>query len=168
MENKDNDIRINIRESRFDISETDWVPPVSFCGCSRCIESAYNGTYVPQIQLDFLYRENRMNELLNNLNYLFNYDQNDFQSDFINSLFQEASALRELERNDNVVIDVNCKRFADIEKTFTNCSICSDDYNDDDTVSTLNCKHVFHKNCIEEWGHYNPVCPVCKATIKTK
>ena len=87
---------------------------------------------------------------------------------FINQLFQTAFSSEELVRNEKITIDVNSKKFADTEKTFTNCSICSDDYKDDDIVSTLDCNHIFHKNCIEEWGHYNPVCPVCKSNIKTK
>jgi hypothetical protein len=113
-------------------------------------------------------RNIRMNELLNSFfdNFI-NYYPSDSQDQLINSLFQQASTSEELTRNEEVKIDIQSKLFVDTEKTFTSCSICSDDYKDEDVVTSLNCNHIFHKNCIEEWGHYNPVCPVCKATIKT-
>ena len=105
-----------------------------------------------------------MNELLNSFfdNFI-NYYPSDSQDQLINSLFQQASTSEELTRNEEVKIDIQSKLFVDTEKTFTSCSICSDDYKDEDVVTSLNCNHIFHKNCIEEWGHYNPVCPVCKA-----
>lgn len=148
MEKKsdDNTIRINIRDS--------W-----------SVSYSYGGGQI-------IYRP-RINEVLNSFNYFLNsygsvFNQFDCQEELINSLFQEASHEHELERNHNVVIDVDNNRYGDTEKTFTNCCICSDDYKEEDIVSNLSCNHVFHKDCILEWGYYNPVCPVCKATIKTK
>ena len=90
----------------------------------------------------------------------------DYQDEYINSLFNQSNS--ELERNEKINIDISSKPYSETEKVFTSCSICSDDYKDEDSVSVLDCKHVFHKNCIEEWGHYNPVCPICKANIKQK
>lgn len=160
MENKSNDsIRINIREPS----------TIGFCGCEACLQAYNNQT---EVQIQFIFnntlRNIRMNELINSF-ILDNMFQTDYQSDeLINSLFDQASASNELERNEKVKIDVASVPFSETEKVFTNCSICSDDYKDEDIVSTLNCKHVFHSNCISEWGHYNPVCPVCKTRIATR
>jgi hypothetical protein len=138
-----------------------------------CLENL-NRQQDMEIQIQVVYnntlRNIRMNELLNSFSFFdnfINYYPDDSQDQLINSLFQQASASEELKRQEEVKIDIQSKLFVDTEKTFTSCSICSDDYKDEDLVTSLNCNHIFHTNCIEEWGHYNPVCPVCKATIKT-
>ena len=137
------------------------------CQCERC--RAENNIFRVQILYNDSMRNIRMNDFLNSLNGLFSLE-NEFdlyQDDIINSMF-ETYQNQELDRNEKIKIDVESKKFSETEKNFTSCSICSDDYKDEDIVSTLDCSHIFHKNCIEEWGHYNPVCPVCKSTIKTQ
>jgi len=43
------------------------------------------------------------------------------------------------------------------------CSICIDEYKDDDDIIVLPCKHYFHKNCVQEWlKEYNYKCPICR------
>ena len=169
----ENNIRINIRDPSqhyiFSALSND-------CDCNFCLQNLNHqrDIFENMVQIQLVYNEPqiRMNELLASLNFNnFSYDYSAYdnaQENFINQLFQTAFSSEELVRNEKITIDVNSKKFADTGKTFTNCSICSDDYKDDDIVSTLDCNHIFHKNCIEEWGHYNPVCPVCKSNIKTK
>jgi len=121
------------------------------CDCPGCL----GGNYFANSNL----HENLISEIVN----LFNNFQNE---EYINSLFNESSC--ELERNSKIKIDIESKPYSETTKTFTSCPICSDDYKHDDSVSILNCSHLFHKDCIKEWGHYNPVCPVCKASIKVQ
>jgi len=43
------------------------------------------------------------------------------------------------------------------------CLICLDDYNPQDQLRLLSCKHAFHKTCVDEWltvGKNN--CPACR------
>ncbi len=45
----------------------------------------------------------------------------------------------------------------------TECSIClnliiSDYYN-------LECKHLFHSMCLDEWAKQSPTCPLCRNTL---
>ena len=43
------------------------------------------------------------------------------------------------------------------------CSICHDKFDAEaTTVMELDCKHIFHTHCIEEWSHYASYCPICK------
>lgn len=43
------------------------------------------------------------------------------------------------------------------------CTVCQDDYQDDDDVRILPCGHIFHKDCIDTWLlNYNYKCPVCR------
>ncbi len=32
-------------------------------------------------------------------------------------------------------------------------------------IEFLHCNHIFHKNCIREWFHKNPTCPICRKKI---
>jgi hypothetical protein len=56
----------------------------------------------------------------------------------------------------NELDDINKNRY----KT---CSICIEDYEQDDTIRQLSCSHIFHKNCIDPWllkESYK--CPLCR------
>ena len=154
-----NNIRINMRDSFSDRSFGGGIEMRShivFCNCQRC----------SQIELES-YNYNLMNNYIMDrlfTNVLLDYAQEYLQDEYINALFNQSNS--ELERDEKIKVDVSSKSYSDTDKVFTSCSICSDDYKDEDIVSVLDCTHVFHKNCIEEWGHYNPVCPICKASIK--
>ncbi|KAL4476991.1 hypothetical protein ABPG72_011688 [Tetrahymena utriculariae] len=47
------------------------------------------------------------------------------------------------------------------------CSICLNDYQNDETIAILNCdsKHIFHQQCIETWVKQKDECPLCRAVI---
>lgn len=45
----------------------------------------------------------------------------------------------------------------------TSCNICMEEYKGSDIVTTLHCKHVFHKSCIHDWLCKERVtCPICR------
>ncbi len=45
------------------------------------------------------------------------------------------------------------------------CSICLQNFNDNETLKLLNCNHKFHKNCIDEWIKINKNCPICRENL---
>ncbi|EYU35575.1 hypothetical protein MIMGU_mgv1a010240mg [Erythranthe guttata] len=45
------------------------------------------------------------------------------------------------------------------------CVICRLDYEDDDNLTVLSCKHLYHPECISNWLNINKVCPVCSAEV---
>jgi len=46
------------------------------------------------------------------------------------------------------------------------CSICLDDFKNEDILNKLNCDHMFHKNCLGSWLNDNNIsCPLCRAII---
>ncbi|CAH2070270.1 unnamed protein product [Thlaspi arvense] len=49
--------------------------------------------------------------------------------------------------------------------TATECSICLVEYENGDKITTLPCKHIYHKDCISQWLEQNSVCCVCKAEV---
>ncbi|KAF5180041.1 E3 ubiquitin-protein ligase mbr2-like [Thalictrum thalictroides] len=44
------------------------------------------------------------------------------------------------------------------------CTICQEDYSEEDELGTLNCGHEFHHTCIKQWLRRKNICPVCKST----
>lgn len=48
------------------------------------------------------------------------------------------------------------------------CDICQDEYKEKEYKRELNCKHFFHKKCIDKWLKNNPNCPYCRRKITSK
>ncbi|KAL5697783.1 hypothetical protein ACHQM5_028899 [Ranunculus cassubicifolius] len=44
------------------------------------------------------------------------------------------------------------------------CSICQEDYVEEDDLGSLECGHEFHFSCLKQWLKCKNVCPVCKST----
>lgn len=42
------------------------------------------------------------------------------------------------------------------------CAICTDEFQVDNTVQELPCKHIFHPECICSWLKINGTCPICR------
>jgi hypothetical protein len=70
-----------------------------------------------------------------------------------------------LHRNENINLDVSCQPYDTTNKQYDSCSICTDNYDKKENVVMLNCGHIYHPNCIKEWGKYKPNCPICKTDI---
>ena len=55
----------------------------------------------------------------------------------------------------------------DSEETLNDCSICLDPLNTNKhKITTLQCGHMFHENCIVQWANLNQnvmECPLCRA-----
>lgn len=47
------------------------------------------------------------------------------------------------------------------------CVICRLDYENDETLTVLSCKHSYHPDCINNWLRINKVCPVCSVEVST-
>lgn len=55
--------------------------------------------------------------------------------------------------------------FSELETDEKNCSICLDEFVSDSKLYTIPCKHLFHKDCLEDWVAENYKCPVCRGEI---
>lgn len=56
---------------------------------------------------------------------------------------------------------MNCRLF----KFMVSCTICLEESGNPVEIQ-LQCNHVFHQDCIEEWLNREKHCPVCKREIK--
>lgn len=45
------------------------------------------------------------------------------------------------------------------------CTICLEDFCDKVNIRKLNCHHIYHSKCIDEWCSTNTLCPLCKQDI---
>jgi len=45
------------------------------------------------------------------------------------------------------------------------CSICVEDFREEENVLKLPCDHLFHKKCIVPWSELHNSCPVCRRLI---
>ena len=45
------------------------------------------------------------------------------------------------------------------------CTVCQCEFEQDDVIKVLPCKHRFHNGCIGDWLKKNPECPLCKRSI---
>lgn len=81
-----------------------------------------------------------------------------------------AIAAREAINEENIPVLPFRNRLPTFRYSLTNvnnieCSICLSQYIENDNVNRLECNHNFHKECIEEWLHINPTCPLCRKVI---
>ncbi|KAJ7956880.1 RING/U-box superfamily protein [Quillaja saponaria] len=46
------------------------------------------------------------------------------------------------------------------------CSVCLSEFEDGEKIRKLNCKHSFHKDCLDKWfQQYLATCPLCRNKV---
>ena len=76
----------------------------------------------------------------------------------IKSLSKNNNSLRENINIDSLNTLVVCDELPE-----NNCSICLDEFKNEDILKKLNCNHIFHKDCLEPWINNNNLnCPLCR------
>jgi len=48
----------------------------------------------------------------------------------------------------------------------TNCTICINNYNENDNIIKLNCGHMYHPKCLIPWLQNQMSCPICKEIVE--
>ena len=62
-------------------------------------------------------------------------------------------------------LDVEKTLYANTESSCDACMICQESFQDEDQVALLECVHVLHFTCLEQWIKRKSVCPFCEADI---
>ena len=54
-----------------------------------------------------------------------------------------------------------------ISKNDHSCSVCKDEFELNQSLTGLPCKHVFHDDCIQPWLNERNSCPTCRHELPT-
>lgn len=106
---------------------------------------------------------NNLNNLVDYLNVLIDVSENGLGLD--DEIHNETLTAEDVE-------NITHKKFREIdieESDYSDtCTICQDCYSPEETVSVLNCNHIFHKECLDNWLlNYNCVCPFCRTRVNS-
>lgn len=52
----------------------------------------------------------------------------------------------------------------DITDSDKTCSICLEDFCSEKEIIILDCKHIYHSDCIIEWINKDTSCPLCRSS----
>ena len=115
---------------------------------------------------DSSFRDELFNRINNNYN--INFDENDsfLLFDLLTNSSDNTKKIISKENLDKFKLDI----YNDIDKKnciFSDqCSICYSNFNKNDFVRVLDCKHIYHKHCIDQWLlKYENTCPICKKNL---
>jgi len=103
-------------------------------------------------QIDFFTTLNLFNVIIQDAQYMpeghFNQPMNDVKN------IMQKDELNKLK----------IQNYAELDKEkYKECSICLEDYNEEDKLRILKCEHGFHTECIDKWLlECNYKCPVCR------
>ncbi|PPS16430.1 hypothetical protein GOBAR_AA04132 [Gossypium barbadense] len=59
--------------------------------------------------------------------------------------------------------NINLEEAAPVEQEPDFCTICQEDYKNQEKIGTLDCGHEYHASCLRKWLLVKNVCPICKS-----
>ena len=142
--------------------------------------------------LEMLFQENFLNEdIYYTMGVYLSMVKEDIEEDMniIRQLFNEVNVMRHnvfidiiiiqnhdenlenLENVKNIVIQeeldkIQISEFSDIKTDEKQCSICLDDFEPSSKIRLINCKHLFHSECLDTWLlQHDYKCPHCREKV---
>lgn len=105
--------------------------------------------------------------------------------EFGDTLYEDNLALAErlgevVKRNLTIdeIEEIPCCKLSDMKKSSDDssddssfsglqvCGVCQDDYHEKSIIKILNCKHSFHRLCIDMWLYKKNSCPLCRKSAR--
>ena len=77
---------------------------------------------------------------------------------FVNGFYSRANGLKK--RHYQQIPTMKMKYTTQV------CSICLEDFQKDDIIKRLPCKHIMHKECGKKWLKVNKRCPICRVNLE--
>ncbi|KAK8527457.1 hypothetical protein V6N12_054669 [Hibiscus sabdariffa] len=59
--------------------------------------------------------------------------------------------------------NINLEEVAPVDQEPEFCTICQEDYKNQEKIGTLDCGHEYHASCLRKWLVVKNVCPICKS-----
>ena len=81
----------------------------------------------------------------------------------VEDVINRSETESELKRDTDKTLDIDTVSYN--EEVQIPCVICTDTIKKDEEICKLECGHIYHGNCIKEWGYYKQECPQCRKTI---
>lgn len=53
-----------------------------------------------------------------------------------------------------------------VNKSTRSCIFCQDEFEKNQIIRILPCKHYFHNICLKPWFKKNAICPMCRFNVK--
>jgi hypothetical protein len=113
-------------------------------------------------------QENAYSRMSNSLAIVRHYTFTSFYEDPINNVLHSSFENTQTLEKTNKEIKILSQRFCSINNLYNEntCRICLSEFEQDDILSKMEiCKHIFHNNCVKEWGYYKTTCPICRTNI---
>ena len=85
--------------------------------------------------------------------------------------FQQMEDIK-LVVSEDELLNIPTKIFKDLDSDIKSknekCTICQDEYRDNDTIRLLSCEHIFHTDCVDNWlTQHSHKCPCCRKEATT-
>jgi hypothetical protein len=100
----------------------------------------------------------------------FNCDQQDIINVYVYS--QNYEKYQKSQIQPLILLNLDIKKYKKCKDNDIDCSICCDKVKKAEFIRELNCNHIFHKKCIDNWLKYciknNEYinCPLCRTTVE--
>ena len=120
----------------------------------RIRESNVSGTIELRIPNSYIF-------LYNLFNYFHQLIETDYESHLINESLNSVKAFEKT----NLKISTSLHEYNHESYLNNECVICKDEFVLKQEVAMINCNHIFHKKCIDEWGSFKNECPICRTNI---
>tara|TARA_Y100000768_G_scaffold369277_1_gene334002 strand:+ start:466 stop:915 length:450 start_codon:yes stop_codon:yes gene_type:complete len=91
--------------------------------------------------------------------YLYHYSNSRNRRRINEPLQKNQGTIQKIKKN-----SIDYEKIDDGLKVNRKCVICLEDYNQKDKIGILECRHVFHLNCIVEWVEKEISCPLCRSS----
>lgn len=79
---------------------------------------------------------------------------------------ESLSYYKTQEKKPNIKLNIENQQALPEHKS-EQCAICKENFEVEDNITHLECRHILHTDCISEWVQYKSECPVCRGEIKT-
>ena len=101
-----------------------------------------------------------LRELLNNIKYLYEFIYAEEERTATPQVYR-------MQKHCQICVDSDMSVYINqVLPVNIECCICYTEYNTDETVSSLRCKHTFHSECINTWLKSSETCPICRTNVK--
>lgn len=98
--------------------------------------------------------------MLSNLTRIITIANNDDDDEQMMSTFMENVPVKLPDETRNTIGIT--KYGSDDNEKYSSCSICLENFKQEENMRRLLCTHIFHPACIDSWFDQSPCCPVCK------